>query len=66
MTVSCSGNEVRLSSYLAYAGFGQDVRSDGPEEVRVDFDHLSDDDRSYEIRATCDDGVITHDVHEDD
>jgi cytoskeletal protein RodZ len=66
VTVSCTGNDVRLSSSIPSAGFGQNVQSDGPEEVRVEFEHLSEDDRTYEIRATCDGGVIQHDVHEDD
>ncbi len=64
--VLCAGDEIRLSSFLANAGFKHDVRSDGPEEVRVDFEYLSDDDRSYEIRATCDDGIVDHYVGEDD
>ena len=65
MNIVCTGDSIGFRSALASPGFQQSVKSEGPQEVRVDFEDLNKD-RTFEIRATCHDGEVDADVGEDD
>jgi hypothetical protein len=45
-------------------GYGFELHSEGPREVKVEFKAL-DEDLSSEITATCEDGEIDPKVHEE-
>ncbi|MDH5371629.1 MAG: hypothetical protein OEX97_01655 [Acidimicrobiia bacterium] len=65
VTVSCTGDTITFLTALANSGFQSEVKSEGPERVRVNFKDV-DDDREFEIRATCHDGEVEYTVNEDD
>lgn len=65
VTVTCSGDVIGFQSSLASPGFQTDIRSEGPQQVDVRFKDV-DKDHSFEIKATCDDGEVRPEVHEDD
>jgi hypothetical protein len=63
--VACSGDTISFSSALANPGFETSVKLEGPKEVRVEFGDLNDD-LSFEIKATCRNGEVESEIHEDD
>lgn len=63
--VACTGDTISFSSALANPGFETSVKSEGPKEVRVEFGDLNGD-RTFEIKATCRNGGVESEVHEDD
>jgi hypothetical protein len=63
--VACTGDTISFSSALASPGFETSVKSEGPTDVRVEFGDLNDD-RTFEIKATCRDGQVESEVGEDD
>jgi hypothetical protein len=65
VNIVCTGDSIGFRSALASPGFQTSVKSEGPEKVRVNFEDLNKD-RTFEIKATCRDGVVDADVGEDD
>ncbi len=65
VTVTCSGDLIGFQSALASPGFKTDIRSEGPQQVEVRFKDVNKD-HTFEIKATCRDGEVRPQVHEDD
>ncbi len=65
VNIVCTGDSIGFRSALASPGFQTSVKSEGPQEVRVNFEDLSKD-RTFEIKATCRDGEVDAEVGEDD
>lgn len=54
--VLCTGQIITFERAKPSSGFEVEVKSEGPDEVRVSFE--DDDDHEFEIRATCTDGAV--------
>jgi hypothetical protein len=65
VNVVCTGDSIGFRSALASPGFQTSIKSEGPQEVRVDFEDLNED-HTFEIKASCRDGEVKADVGEDD
>ena len=65
VNVVCTGDSIGFRSALASPGFQTSIKSEGPQEVRVNFEDLNQD-RTFEIRASCRDGDVNAEVGEDD
>jgi hypothetical protein len=65
VNIVCTGDSIGFRSALANPGFQTSVKSEGPQQVRVNFEDLNKD-RTFEIKATCRDGEVHADVGEDD
>jgi hypothetical protein len=63
--VACTDDTISFSSALANPGFETRIKSEGPKEVSVEFGDLNDD-RTFEIKASCRNGGVESEVHEDD
>jgi hypothetical protein len=63
--VACTDDTISFSSALANPGFETRIKSEGPKEVSVEFGDLNDD-RTFEIKASCRNGGVESEVQEDD
>ncbi|HKX74145.1 MAG TPA: hypothetical protein VJR05_02040, partial [Acidimicrobiia bacterium] len=62
VVVSFRGEEVRLESVAAAAGYSYEIEADGPGEVRVEFEGPL----RVEVRARVRDGQLIVEIDEDD
>lgn len=63
ISAACAGSDISLLYYTADDGWAVEVKHAGPEELEVEFER---DHAEHTVRATCTDGVPTHEVEVDD
>jgi hypothetical protein len=64
--VYCTGSNISFGTALQAPGYQYEIHSEGPDEVRVKFEELADDEHEFDVRARCEDGQAIPDIQEED
>ena len=64
--VYCAGSNISFGTALQAPGYQYEIHSEGPDEVRVKFEELADDEHEFDVRARCEDGQVIPDIQEED
>lgn len=64
-TVRCAGEDVALATYAPNLGYQVDIEATGPNEVEIKFEETAGDRRS-KLEAQCSNGVLQHQIDEDE